>query len=189
VAQTVQTHGYCAIAVSEGLSDASGRLIAEMGGKDAFGHAQLGGVGQIVAQLIKDKLGYKYHWALADYLQRAARHIASATDVAQAYAVGRAAVEAALAGKNAVMPAITRISDAPYQWEITYAELEQVANQEKKMPREFITADGFHITDACRRYLLPLIEGEDYPPFKRGMPDYARLQNHSVAKKLKEFCL
>ena len=189
VAQTVQTHGYCAIAVSEGLSDASGRLIAEMGGKDAFGHAQLGGVGQIVAQLIKDKLGYKYHWALADYLQRAARHIASATDVAQAYAVGRAAVEAALAGKNAVMPAITRMSDAPYQWEITYAELEQVANQEKKMPRDFITADGFHITDACRRYLLPLIEGEDYPPFKRGLPDYARLQNHSVAKKLKEFCL
>ncbi|MDR0234171.1 MAG: 6-phosphofructokinase [Zoogloeaceae bacterium] len=187
VAECVKAHGFCTVAVSEGLSDASGRLIAEMGGKDAFGHAQLGGVGQIVAQLIKDKLGHKYHWALADYLQRSARHIASATDVEHAYAVGRAAVEAAVAGKNAVMPAITRTGDAPYRWEITYAGLENVANHEKKLPREFITPDGFHITDLCRRYLAPLIEGEDFPPFARGLPDYARLQNRSVAKKLKEF--
>ncbi|MCL2022102.1 MAG: 6-phosphofructokinase [Betaproteobacteria bacterium] len=187
VAESVKAHGFCTIAVSEGLSDASGRLIAEMGGKDAFGHAQLGGVGQVVAQLIKDRLGYKYHWALADYLQRSARHIASRTDVEQAYAVGRAAVEAAIAGKNAVMPAITRISDTPYRWEITFAELSSVANQEKKLPREFITPDGFHITDLCRRYLAPLIEGEDFPPFTHGLPNYTRLQNSSVARKLKEF--
>jgi 6-phosphofructokinase 1 len=139
--------------------------------------------------LVKDKLGYKYHWALADYLQRSARHIASATDVEQAYAVGRAAVEAAINGKNAVMPAISRISDAPYQWEITLAELSEVANQEKKLPREFITPDGFHITDLCRRYLAPLIAGEDFPPFRNGLPDYVRLCNSPVTKKLKEFVL
>ncbi|MCL2075394.1 MAG: 6-phosphofructokinase [Betaproteobacteria bacterium] len=189
VDENVKTHGFCAIAVSEGLSDASGRLIAEMGGKDAFGHAQLGGVGQVIAQLIKDRLGYKYHWALADYLQRSARHIASKTDVEHAYAVGRAAVEAAISGKNAVMPAITRTSDVPYRWEITFAPLSEVANQEKKMPREFITPDGFHITDPGRRYLAPLIEGEDFPPFTHGLPHYTRLQNSSVARKLKEFTL
>jgi 6-phosphofructokinase 1 len=185
----VERHGYCAIAVSEGLHDIEGRLIAEMGTRDAFGHAQLGGVGQTVAQLIKDRLGYKYHWALADYLQRAARHIAARTDVEQAYAVGRAAVEAALAGKNAVMPAIRRVSDAPYAWEIVLAELKHIANVEKKMPRDFISPDGFHITDACRRYLAPLIEGEDFPPFKHGLPDYARLKNIGVARKLAEFAL
>ena len=187
VSEMVARHGFCTIAVSEGLSDASGKLIAEMGGKDAFGHAQLGGVGQVIAQLIKDRLGYKYHWALADYLQRSARHIASATDVEHAYAVGRAAVEAALAGKNAVMPAISRISDTPYRWEIKLADLAEVANQEKKMPRDFITADGFHVTEQCRRYLAPLIAGEDFPPFVSGLPDYVRLHNHPVAKKLKEF--
>jgi 6-phosphofructokinase 1 len=187
VDQCVQRYGYCAIAASEGLRDANGKLIAETGTLDAFGHAQLGGVGQWVAQRIQERLGYKYHWALADYLQRAARHIASATDVEQAYAVGCAAVEAALAGKNAVMPAIRRLSDAPYAWEIALTELRQVANVEKKMPREFISPDGFGITDACRRYLSPLVEGEDAPPFVRGLPDYVRLKNIGVAKKLAEF--
>ncbi|MBV8465023.1 MAG: diphosphate--fructose-6-phosphate 1-phosphotransferase, partial [Burkholderiales bacterium] len=140
-----------------------------------------------IASLVKDKLGYKYHWAVADYLQRAARHIASATDVQQAYALGRAAVEMAVAGKNSVMPAIRRLADAPYQWDIVEAPLSQVANVEKFMPRDFITEDGFHITDACRRYLSPLIAGEDYPPFKNGLPDYVRLKNLAVAKKLPAF--
>jgi len=184
VDECVKLYGYCTVAVSEGLSDAEGKLIAESGTKDAFGHSQLGGVGQVVAQLIKDKLGYKYHWALADYLQRSARHIASATDVDQAYAVGKAAVELAVAGRNAVMPAILRTSDVPYIWQIGVAELKDVANVEKKMPQEFISADGFGITDACRRYLAPLIEGETPPPYRNGLPDYVRLKNIGVPKQL-----
>lgn len=187
VQECVQRYGYCTVAVSEGLSDEDGKLIAESGSKDAFGHSQLGGVGQVVAQLIKDKLGHKYHWALADYLQRSARHIASKTDVDQAYTLGQKAVEQALAGRNAVMPAIKRLSDAPYRWEIAEAALKDVANVERKMPTEFISADGFHITDQCRAYLRPLIEGEDPPPFKNGLPDYVRLKNVPVAKKLGDF--
>lgn len=187
VQECVERYGYCTVGVSEGLSDADGNLIAEAGGKDAFGHSQLGGVGQVIAQLIKDRLGYKYHWALADYLQRSARHIASKTDVDQAYALGAQALELALAGKNAVMPTIVRLSDTPYRWEIGVADLKDVANVERKMPEEFITEDGFHITDACRAYLGGLIEGEDPPPFRNGLPDYVRLKNTPVAKKLAEF--
>ena len=183
----VEQYGYCTIAVSEGLSDASGKLIAESGTKDAFGHSQLGGVGQMVAQLIKDRLGYKYHWALADYLQRSARHLASRTDLEQAHALGVAAVDLALQGKNAVMATINRLADAPYRWEIGDAPLKDIANVERKMPAEFITPDGFHITDACRTYLQPLIEGEDPPPYRNGLPDYVRLKNVGVAKKLGEF--
>ncbi len=180
----VDTYDHCVIAVSEGLLNAQGELMAEAGGKDAFGHSQLGGVGQVIAQLIKDRLGYKYHWALADYLQRSARHIASATDVDQAYAVGKAAVELAVAGRNAVMPAILRTADTPYAWQIGVAELKDVANVEKKMPKEFISADGFGITDACRRYLAPLIGGEAPPPYRNGLPDYVRLKNIGVPKQL-----
>ncbi len=185
VEKTVKARGYCVIGVSEGLRNPDGTFLAESGLKDAFGHAQLGGVAPVIANLVKDKLNYKYHWAVADYLQRAARHIASKTDVAQAYAVGKAAVEFALKGHNAVMPAIKRISDKPYKWKIEMAKLENVANKEKFMPRDFITADGFHITAKCRTYLAPLIAGEDYPPFKNGMPDYVVLKNVAVAKKLK----
>ena len=164
----VKQYGYCAIAVSEGIRNADGKFLSESGLKDAFGHAQLGGVAPQIANLVKDKLGYKYHWAVADYLQRAARHIASKTDAQQAYAVGKAAVELALKGRNAVMPVIVRKSNKPYKWTIEAAELKDIANQEKKMPRDFITPDGFHITDKCRQYLSPLIAGEDYPPFKNG---------------------
>ena len=185
VEKTVKQRGYCVIAVSEGLRNADGSFLAESGLKDAFGHAQLGGVAPVIANLVKDKLKYKYHWAVADYLQRAARHIASKTDVEQAYAVGKAAVEFALKGHNAVMPAIKRLSDKPYKWKIEMAKLQDVANKEKFMPRNFITADGFHITERCRTYLAPLIAGEDYPPFKNGMPDYVVLKNIAVAKKLK----
>lgn len=185
----VKQYGYCTVAVSEGLSDAEGKLIADSGSKDAFGHSQLGGVGQVVAQLIKDRLGHKYHWALADYLQRSARHLASRTDVEQAYALGVAAVDLALQGKNAVMATIERLADAPYRWRIGDAPLKDIANVERKMPPEFISADGFHITDACRAYLQPLIEGEEPPPYRNGLPDYVRLQNVSVEKKLGAFMI
>jgi 6-phosphofructokinase 1 len=184
VRQSVEQQGYCAIVVSEGLRNAEGRFLSEAGTKDAFGHAQLGGVAPLIAGLVKQKLGYKYHWAVADYLQRSARHIASKVDVEQAYALGKAAVEFAIQGRNAVMPVIVRKSDDPYVWEIGVANLADVANVEKKMPAEFITPDGFGITDACRRYLSPLIQGEDYPPYKNGLPDYVTLKNVAVPKKL-----
>jgi 6-phosphofructokinase 1 len=170
--------------VSEGVKKPDGKFLAEAGTKDAFGHAQLGGVGPVIAQLVKDKLGYKYHWAVADYLQRAARHIASRTDVEQAYAVGRSAVDYAVKGMNAVMPAIIRKSSKPYRWKIEPVPLAQVANVEKKVPRDFITADGFGITAACRRYLAPLIAGEDYPPYKDGLPAYVRIRGKAVKRKL-----
>lgn len=180
----VRRHGYCAIVVSEGLRNTDGRFVADAGTRDAFGHAQLGGVAPVIALIIKQRLGLKYHWAVADYLQRAARHIASKTDVEQAYALGRAAVDMALAGKNAVMATIERVADEPYEWRIGEARLEDVANVEKVMPRAFITADGYGITEACRRYLSPLIAGEDYPPYRDGLPDYVRLENAPLAKKL-----
>lgn len=187
VKECVVQHGYCTVAVSEGLSDADGKLIADSGTKDAFGHSQLGGVGQVVAQLIKDNLGYKYHWALADYLQRSARHLVSRTDLEQAHALGVAAVNLALQGKNSVMATINRLADHPYRWEIGDAPLKDIANVERKMPAEFITADGFHITDACRKYLQPLIEGEEPPPYRNGLPDYVRLKNIAVEQKLRAF--
>ncbi|MBI5753498.1 MAG: 6-phosphofructokinase [Hydrogenophilales bacterium] len=181
----VEKFGYCTVVVSEGTHYPDGRFLAEAGTRDSFGHAQLGGAAPVVAGMIKDKLGYKYHWAVADYLQRAARHIASKTDVDQAYALGKAAVELALKGKNSVMPTIVRVSDKPYKWKLGVAELKDVANKEKMMPRNFITPDGFGITPKCRAYLSGLIKGEDYPPYKDGMPIYVRLKNTAVAKKLK----
>jgi len=180
----VKEYGYCAIGVSEGLRNAGGKFLSETGLTDAFGHAQLGGVAPLIASLVKDKLGYKYHWAVADYLQRAARHIASKTDVQQAYAVGKAAVELALKGRDAVMPVIVRKSNRPYKWTIEAADLKDIANKEKMMPQDFITQDGFHITAKCRQYLEPLIAGEDYPPYKNGLPAYVKMKNIAVAKKL-----
>lgn len=184
VRQNVETYGYCSVVVSEGVKGANGKFLAEAGGTDAFGHAQLGGAAPIIANIVKNSLGYKYHWAVADYLQRSARHIASKTDVDQAYAMGRAAVELAIQGKNAVMPTINRTSDVPYRWEIGSVALSEVANVEKMLPRDFIRADGFGITEKCRNYLLPLIGGEDYPPYKNGMPEYITLKNVGVEKKL-----
>jgi 6-phosphofructokinase len=182
---TVEKRGFCVIVVSEGVKDADGKFLAEAGTKDAFGHAQLGGVGPVVAQMTQQAFGYKFHWAVADYLQRSARHIASKVDVDQAYAVGKAAVEFALQGKNAVMPIIVRKSSKPYRWGIGEAPLSAIANQEKKLPRNFITADGFGITGPCRRYLLPLIGGEGYPPYRDGLPCYATLKGASVRKRLR----
>jgi len=183
VKETVERHGHCVIAVSEGTRQGSGAFLSA-GSKDAFGHAQLGGVAPLIAKLISAKLGCKCHWAVPDYLQRSARHIASGTDVEQAYAVGRAAVELAITGRNAVMPAIRRLSDEPYRWDIVEAPLSEVANREKLLPAEFISADGFGITEAARRYLRPLIVGEAYPPYKDGLPDYVKLRNVAVSKKL-----
>ena len=180
----VESYGYCVVVVSEGVRNADGKFLAEAGTKDAFGHAQLGGVGPVVAQMTQEAFGYKFHWAVADYLQRSARHIASKVDVEQAYAVGKAAVEFALKGKNAVMPTIVRKSSSPYRWTIGEAPLSAIANEEKKVPRNFITPDGFGITPACRRYLEPLIGGEDDPPYAKGLPRYATIKGASVAKRL-----
>lgn len=187
VKESVDTHGYCSIVASEGAQYADGSLIAGSSTTDAFGHKQLGGVAPYLASLVKAELGYKYHWALADYLQRSARHIASKTDVDHAYASGAAAVDFALAGKNAVMTAITRLPGDTYDWTITEADLADVANVEKMMPANFISDDGFGITDACRQYLLPLIQGEDYPPYKDGMPQYISVAKRFVDKRLPSF--
>jgi 6-phosphofructokinase len=181
----VEQYGYCVIVASEGVRNPDGTFLAEAGTRDAFGHAQLGGVAPTLAAMVKSELKLKYHWALADYLQRAARHVASRVDVEQSYAVGKAAVELALKGHNAIMPTIVRKSNKPYKWAVGMTRLADVANHEKFMPREFITEDGFGVTPAGRRYLAPLIQGEDYPPYKDGVPQYARLKNLGVRKKLK----
>lgn len=186
VQHTVKKYGHCAIVASEGIRNQDGTFISDSGIVDAFGHKQLGGVAPVIAKLIKDQLGYKYHWALSDYLQRAARHISSKTDVEQAYALGQKAVDLALAGKNAIMPIIIRESNQPYRWSIGEAPLEKVANVEVGLPHDYITADGFGITEKCREYLQPLIQGEDYPPYKNGLPNYVKLKNVAVAKKLEK---
>ena len=183
VSECVKDYGYCVIVVSEGIKNEHGQFLSDAGLRDAFGHAQLGGVAPVLAQLIKTELNLKYHWAVADYLQRAARHIASSVDVEQAYALGKAAVELALQGHNAIMPVVVRENDEPYQWSISHVPLADVANQEKTMPAEFIRADGMGITEACRRYLNPLIQGEAYPPYHQGLPDYVRLANRLATKK------
>jgi 6-phosphofructokinase 1 len=184
VDDNVRRYGYCSVVVSEGVRGVDGKFLSDQGLRDAFGHAQLGGVAPVIAALVREKLKLKYHWAVADYLQRAARHIASRTDVEQAYALGKAAVELAVRGRNSVMPTVVRKANRPYRWAIGVADLKDVANREKHMPRDFITADGFGITARCRQYLQPLIQGEDYPPYEGGLPRYVRLKNRPVKKKL-----
>jgi 6-phosphofructokinase 1 len=188
VKHAVETWGYCSVVVSEGVRDTKGKFLADAGTRDAFGHAQLGGVAPVVANLVRDKLGYKYHWAVSDYLQRSARHVASRVDVEQAYAVGQAAVRMALEGKTGVMPIIKRTSANPYRWTIDEAPLSRIANREKMMPKSYISSDGMGITPAARRYLAPLIRGEDYPPYDQdGLPKYVRMKKVLVKKKLPEF--
>ena len=186
VKRKVKHYGYVSIVVSEGVRDRSGKFLSDQGLVDAFGHAQLGGVAPVIANMVKQDLGFKYHWGVADYMQRSARHIASKTDVEQAYALGKAALELALSGKNSVMPTIVRTSQKPYRWKVGSAPLSRVANVEKMMPKSFISKDGFGITPRCRAYLEPLIRGEDYPPYKDGMPDYVTLKRKMVDKKLKQ---
>ena len=187
VRKSVERFGYCVVVVSEGVKTADGQFLADQGTRDAFGHVQLGGVAPTVAAMVKNHLGYKYHYAIADYLQRAARHIASATDVEQAYALGKAAVELAIAGEDAVMPTIVRESDSPYRWHIGRVPLAEVANVEARMPAEYIDESGLFVTESCLRYLRPLIAGEDYPPYRNGLPDYARLAGRMVEKRLPAF--
>jgi 6-phosphofructokinase 1 len=189
VKRCVNEYGYCVIIVSEGVSNKDGQFLADAQHTDAFGHQQLGGVAPVLSHLIQEKLGYKYHWAVADYLQRSARHIASKTDVEQAYAVGKAAVDLAMSGHNAVMPTIVREKSLPYRWSIDKTPLSSVANVEKKMPAEYISSNGMHITQACKDYLSPLITGESYPPYKDGLPDYITLKNKAVKKHLPPFNL
>jgi 6-phosphofructokinase 1 len=188
VKHAVETHGYCSIVVSEGVRDGRGRFLADAGTRDAFGHAQLGGVAPVVASIVREKLGYKYHWAVSDYLQRSARHVAARVDVEQAYAVGAAAVQFALEGKSGVMPVIKRVSNNPYRCKIGEAALGRVANREKMMPKSYIAADGMGITPAARRYLAPLIRGEDYPPYGHdGLPKYVRMKKVLAKQKLPKF--
>ena len=184
VRECVNKYDYCVVVVSEGAAYANGKFLAEAGTRDAFGHAQLGGVAPVVANMVRENLGYKFHYAIADYLQRSARHIASDVDVKQAYAVGKAAVEYALQGKTAVMPVIKRTSDKPYRWKIESAGLGRIANKEKMLPRRYITKDGFGITEAARRYLQPLIKGENYPPYINGLPKVAKLKNKPVKPRI-----
>jgi len=187
VAATVSNYGYCVIVAAEGIKDNSGQLVASASGRDAFGHAQLGGVATSLASMIQNKLQFKCHYAIADYLQRSARHIASKVDVEQAYQLGYEAVKLALDNKNAIMPYIKRVSPKPYQWAIDYVELTQVANQEKFMPHNFIDEEGFHITQACIDYIKPLINGEDYPHYVDGIPSYVKLKNIKITKQLPVF--
>ncbi|MDH3788878.1 MAG: 6-phosphofructokinase [Xanthomonadales bacterium] len=188
VKTSVEQYGYCSIVVSEGVRDSKGKFLADAGTRDAFGHAQLGGVAPVVANLVREKLGYKYHWAVSDYLQRSARHLASRVDVDQAYAVGEAAVKFAIAGKSGVMPVIKRTSNNPYRWKIEEAQLSRMANREKMMPKSYIASDGMGITPAARRYLAPLIRGEDYPPYDRdGLPKYVKMRKVLAQKKLPDF--
>jgi 6-phosphofructokinase 1 len=187
VDKNVKDYGYCTIVVSEGTKWPNGKFLAEQETRDDFGHAQLGGAAPVVANIVKKSLGYKFHWAVADYLQRSARHLASNEDIKQAYALGKAAVEMAIEGKNAIMPAIIRTSNNPYEWEIGYGELKDIANVEKMMPENYISKDGFSITNECREYLLPLIEGENYPPYNNGLPEYVVLKKSKVNKKLPPF--
>ncbi len=183
----VKKHGYCTVVVSEGVHYKNGKFLAETGLKDSFGHAQLGGAATVISGMVQSKLGLKNHWAVADYLQRAARHIASKTDVDMAYAMGKAAVQFAIKGHNAIMPTVDRLSNKPFKWKVGMADLSKVANVEKMMPKNFITKDGYGITKKCREYLEPLIKGEDYPPYKDGMPKYVRMKGVAVKKKLKKF--
>ena len=184
--QQVEDRGYCVIVASEGLRDQEGRFLSESGGYDAFGHAQLGGVAPLIAKIIKDKLDYKCHWAVSDYLQRSARHIASRTDVEQAYTLGRQAIEFALTGHNAVMLTIIRLSDKPYLWKIGSVALSEVANREHTLPKEYINKDGLNTTVACDNYIRPLIEGEDYPPYEKGIPKYVKMKKGLISKRLKK---
>jgi len=189
VKEAIAKNGYCVVVASEGIRKTDGSFLSESGLKDAFGHAQLGGVAPKLAAIIKQNLNLKYHWAVSDYLQRSARHIASTVDVTQAYDLGKSAVQLALSGKNAVMPIIVRDSHSPYKWHIEDIALSKIANQEKTLPKDFIRDDGFGITKACRDYLLPLIQGEAYPPYQDGMPCYVALKNKCIAKKLTPFLI
>jgi 6-phosphofructokinase 1 len=188
VRETVESRGFCVIVTSEGIRDRKGQFISESGIKDAFGHTQLGGVAPVLAQLVGTRLGYKYHWAVSDYLQRAARHLASRTDWEAALAVGRAAVRKALAGSDGVMLTLLRGAGSHPRFRIGEIALEQVANRERPLPPKFIGSGGYGLTPEARRHLLPLIQGEAPLPYTGGIPDYVReLPRRWLRKRLPPF--
>ena len=185
VEKSVKQNSYCVIVASEGARYKNGKFLADSGNKDSFGHKQLGGVAPVLAEMVKSSLGYKYHYAIADYLQRSARHLSSEVDLKQAYAVGEAAVKSAIKGEQSKMMTIVRKSNKPYKWTIGSTDLGNVANNEKKMPKKYITSNGYGITKACKEYMRPLINGEAYPPYKGGLPVFCELKNKLVPKRLK----
>ncbi|MDA9765989.1 6-phosphofructokinase [Gammaproteobacteria bacterium] len=184
VKQVVAKHGYCVVVVSEGVKNSKGKFLAESDRKDAFGHSQLGGIAPFISELINNKLKIKNHWAVADYLQRSARHIASKVDLEQAEAVGSYAIKYALAGMNGVMPIIVRSKGPKYKWSIEAAPLSKIANLEKKLPRSFISKNGMNVTQKAIDYLMPLIQGESYPPYKNGIPLTKEFKLIKAVKKL-----
>jgi len=187
VEDTVRRVGFCAVTVSEGARNAEGKVLSEVGGQDAFGHSQLGGAGQYIQEVVKNELKLKTHGAVLDYCQRSGRHLASKVDVIQAIECGKRAVELAGRGGTGRMVTIVREQDAPYQWSLSHTDAANIANQEKKIPSEYIREDGFHITEGFRTYCLPLIQGEDYPPYHEGLPAYTRLKKALVTPKLAPF--
>ena len=184
IKKVVNQNGYCVIVASEGVKNNKGKFLAETDAKDAFGHAQLGGVAPYLSSIINKKLKLKNHWAVSDYLQRSARHIASKTDLLHAEAVGIHAVKYAIKGMNGVMPVIVRGKGEKYSWKIEPAPLSKIANVEKKLPKSFISKDGFDVTSKAIKYLQPLILGEAFPNFKDGIPASEKLKLIEVTKKL-----
>ena len=184
VKQVVAKQGYCVVVVSEGVKNSKGKFLAESDRKDAFGHSQLGGIAPFISELINNKLKIKNHWAVADYLQRSARHIASKVDLEQAEAVGSFAIKYALAGMNGVMPIIVRSKGPKYKWSIEAAPLSKIANLEKKLPRSFISKNGMNVTQKAIDYLMPLIQGESHPPYKNGIPLTKEFKLIKAEKKL-----
>lgn len=180
----IARYGYCAVAVAEGICLADGRRLTQAGDDGIPAHDQLGGVAPLIAGMIRNALKVKVHWSVLDYVQRAARHIASRTDVDQAYAVGRKAVAYALHGLTNVMPVIVRTSDQPYRWQVAPKPLTGIMNREKRLPRTFLTADGYRLTARARRYFAPLIRGEAWPPFENGLPVHAKLRLQPVQRRM-----
>ncbi|MBH44686.1 MAG: 6-phosphofructokinase [Gammaproteobacteria bacterium] len=187
VKNTVNENGYCVIVASEGIKNSKNQFISDSGGKDSFGHAQLGGVAPILASLINKSLKYKVHWSVADYLQRAARHVASKIDVQQAYTLGMEAIKYAKIKKSGIMLTIDSKKSKKYSWSIGYTDLKNVANKEKRLPKKYISNDGYAITQSCRQYISNLINGEDYPKYKNGLPLYSKLRKILIKKKLDKF--
>ena len=185
VKETTIKYGYCVIVASEGIKDNKNKFLSDSGLKDSFGHAQLGGVAPVLSSIITNKLKYKVHWAVSDYLQRAARHIASTVDVDQAYALGLESIKVAKLDNNNIMLTIksTKIKQK-YKWSISSTNLNNVANVEKMLPKNFIKSNGFEITRSCKEYISNLIQGEDYPSYDNGIPQYAKLECKTIKKKL-----
>jgi 6-phosphofructokinase 1 len=183
VRRVTERLGYCAITVAEGIRRPDGSLIMEKS-RDPRGYVQLGGAGSAIARMIHERLGYKHHWAIPDYLQRSAGHWLSAVDHAQAVAVGRAAVELALDGHGGVFPAIRRLADAPYHWEVAEEDTGRIANLERRLPPAFVRADGLHVTQAACDYIRPLIQGEVAQATRDGLPDYGPLPLVMVPRRL-----